>query len=101
MSKNKKFLIFICVVALIGGVNIALSGLFDYLLIYAVVMGISIPMGYFNYTLCKWSSRWYSRLYHRNPVDPEPSDLKLILEKITFWVCYGFGLLLSLLCTFL
>ncbi len=102
MSKNKRFLIFICIVTLIGGINIALSGMLKYLLLYAFVTSLAITAAYFNYSLCKMGNRWHSRLYHRYHIaDDEPSDLWLIRCKISSWICYCLGLFLSLVATFL
>ncbi len=101
-KKNLHFLIFISAVALVGGVNVAISGRWDFLLPYLLIMGFCIPCLYFNYTLCKLGNRYRTRWTHQTPpTDDEPSAIRLFWTKVSFWNVYFLGLFLSLIATFL
>ncbi len=101
-KRNVRFLIFVCVVALVGGINIAISTYFNFLFPYLLGICLSIPCGYFNYSLCKLGNRRRTFWTHKNqPTDDEPSKILLLLSKISFWSIYGMCLLLSVIATFL
>ncbi len=100
-KKDSKFLIFICAVAVIGGINLAFTEGAPLLIAYILLMAVSIPFGYFHYSICKWQNKWRSRWTHRDAVDDEPSKIFLFWTKLSAWSTYGAGLLISLICTFL
>lgn len=95
-KKDKKFIWFLCITALVGAVNILLNGGFEILLVYVPCMGISISTLYFNYSLCKSGNRWHARKYEQNPGDGEPSKYNLVVSKIAEWALFGIGLVISL-----
>lgn len=106
MDKNKKkkdlrLLAALSVTAVFGAVNILLHRQFVVFIPYFLLIVISVPTLYFNYSLCKSELKWRSVWYERDSHEGEPSDFRLILGKIGEWSCYILALLLSLVCTFI
>ena len=95
--KDKNFIRFLCVTALVGAVNILLNGVYTMLLVYVPCMAISIPTLYFNYSLCKWENKWHGLVNEKNPCDGEPSKYRLVTGKVGEWFLFGLGLVLSLI----
>lgn len=61
-------------------------------LIYAVVMVISIPALYFNYSWCKLHNVLHGALHEASPSEGEPSAFHLVTGKIGGWICFLIGM---------
>ena len=85
-----------CITALIGAVNMLINGN-RLLLYYLLFMAVSVPLIYFNYSLCKWENKMHSRRNERTPCDGEPSTFRLGIAKIGAWGLFIFGLILALI----
>ncbi len=95
-KKDIKLLIFLCITAVVGLINLILNG--NRVLIFAYVVAMSIiPVIYFNYSLCKWENRWENRWKEKNPGTGEPSELRLSVAKIGEWIIFVIGLILALI----
>lgn len=100
MNKKKRdinMVILLCVTALVGAVNMVLNGNFVFLFPYILFMGISVPVLYFNYSLCKLENKWHSHWNERSPCDSEPSSYRLTKGKIGEWGLFILGLVLALI----
>ena len=99
MDKKKKDLqlvIVLCVTAVVGLVNILLSGNTENVFVYCFLMVVSIPCLYFNYSLCKSGNRWKNFWEEKNPGSGEPSDWLLGKTKICLWALYAVACLMAL-----
>ena len=86
-----------CITALIGAVNMLINENSRFLLYYLLFMAVSVPLIYFNYSLCKWENKMHSRRNERTPCDGEPSTFRLGIAKIGAWGLFIFGLILALI----
>lgn len=89
-KRDRKFLAFLCVTALVGLANILLNGVYGAFLPYLLCTGISVPALFFNYTSCRWGNR-----------NREPSEDQLRSIKIVLWTVFGAGLCISLATIFI
>lgn len=89
-KRDRKFLAFLCVTALVGLANILLNGVYGAFLPYLLCTGISVPALFFNYTICRWGNR-----------NREPSEDQLRISKIVLWTVFGAGLCISLATIFI
>lgn len=104
-KKDRKFLAFLCVTALVGLANILLNGVYGALLPYLLCTGLSVPALFFNYTLCRWGNRlqlWINGVhFEKDYTDREPSEDQLRISKIVLWTVFGAGLCISLATIFI
>ncbi len=89
-KKDRKFLAFLCVTALVGLANILLNGVYGAFLPYLLCTGLSVPALFFNYTICRWGNR-----------NREPGEDQLRSIKIVLWTVFGAGLCISLATIFI
>ena len=96
-KKDRFFVICQIAVAVLGAAAIIVKGNAILLAGYMPLMLISIPMLYYNYSLCKWENKWHAAWNEKNPCDGEPSNYRLIMGKIGEWVLFIMALVLAVL----
>ena len=95
--KDRNMMIMLCITAVVGATNILINGNFVFLFPYLLLMAISVPTLYFNYSLCKWENKWHSCWNERTPCDGEPSSYRLTMGKVGEWAVFIIGLILALI----
>ena len=86
--KDRNMMIMLCITAVVGATNILINGNFVFLLPYLLLMAISVPTLYFNYSLCKWENKWHScwnerTPYNRSDIGFDSCDIKFEKKEKT------------------
>ncbi len=97
MSENKKNFITILgmlLTAVFGTVNLILESVFVLILPLWLCTIISIPMIYFAYPAARWHNIRHTFWHERGTrTVGEPSELSILLYKLSGWFLFGVGMI--------
>ena len=94
-TKNLITILAMILTTALGTINLIIEGIFELILPLWGCTIVSILMIYFAYTLAKGHNKRHAFWHERDQSGGEPTELSIILNKLSGWFLFGVGMFLA------